>query len=125
MAITTPALAHMHTEALMPGAYACANAELLWEGIDPTTAFTDQEIQRHHYAVASTFQGYAERLRTLALAAYTDRILGTSALQRIEATDEERDIALDFDADPHRAFVNITSVFTYIAELRQYARGQK
>jgi hypothetical protein len=115
----------MNTEVLSPEAYVCANTVLQEEGVDPTTAFTDQEIQRHHYAVARSFQTDAERLRVLALAAYTDRTLGTSALQCIEATAEERDIAVDFDTDPRRAFVSMASVFTYIAELRQYARGQK
>lgn len=125
MAITTPALAHMNTEVLSPEAYACANTVLQQEGIDPLTAFTDPETQRHHYAVASSFQADAERLRVLALAAYTDRTLGTSALQRIEATDAERDIAVDFDTDASRVFVSMPTVFAYIAALRQLQRGQQ
>ncbi len=125
MSITTPALARMNTEALLPEAYAAANIVLAQEGVDPLAAFTDQEIQRHHYAVATSFQTDAERLRMLALAAYTDRILGTSALMRLEATDEEREIAIDFDADDRRAFVSMPSVFAYIVQLRQYQRGQQ
>jgi len=118
MAITTPALYRMERGVLPDSAYTFADQVLRSEGIDPINAFVDQEVKRHHYAVASSFQNDVYRLQTLASLAFTDRILGSDTLGLSSATPEERIIARDFDSHQNRLHSYIPSVCKYIFELR-------
>lgn len=121
MAITTPALyAIEHGMVLAPEAYEYANTVLQTEGIDPLQAFTDSEVQRHHFAVAYDFLRDATTLQTLASLAFTDRHFSTAFLQKATPDEDLQTIAKDFDSSRNRLHCNLPSVCRYIIELRRF-----
>jgi len=118
MAITTPAMHGMEKYMLLDQAYAFADNVLKSEGIDPLQSFVDNEVKRHHYAVALSFQNDVSRLQTLASLAFTDRNFGSDMLEVASATPDERVIARDFDSHQNRLHCNLPSVCRYVTELR-------
>ncbi len=52
MAITTPALRSIENRFLPHDALKAADRQLVSEGINPVDAFSDEEINRHHRAIA-------------------------------------------------------------------------
>ncbi len=120
MAITTPALSAMNTFKLLPEAYDHANGVLQREGIEPLQAYTDTEVQRHHYAVAAGFHHDVYRLQALAGVAFSDRHMGDHKLMQLsDASPAERVIAIDFDSSPLRSFTFFPCLFKYVTELKQ------